>query len=121
LNKLKELEFTGALSYEYIFYIEMEKAEGNTLKEIASEIKNKNCESFVRIIKYIDEFLKGNNIYHNDLNSGNILIKRNGGKIVKITIIDFGQSLDIANRDKRKQFNYKCNEKGVSRIKPNRF
>lgn len=112
-NNLEFIEFRGSLSYEYIFYIEMESAEGNTLRSISPLLKNNNCRLFVNIIEYLDGLLKMHSIFHNDLNRDNIFIKRlsNDGKITKITIIDFGQSLDKPHIDPRAQYKYKCNNK----------
>ena len=91
----------------------MESAEGDSLKSISSQLKNKNCSLFTNIIEYLDTFLKEYDIFHNDLNRTNIFIKRslNNGKIIKITIIDFGQSLDKPHSNIRAQFKYGCNNK----------
>ena len=112
-NNLEFINFRGSLYYEYIFYIEMETAEGNTLKSISSQLKNKNCQLVISIIDYLDRFLKMHSIFHNDLNRNNIFIERSSinSKITKITIIDFGQSLDKPHIDPRSQYKYNCNNK----------
>jgi len=115
-NSLDFIQTMGNLSYQYILYIEMESAEGDTLKSISSQLKNNNCELVVNIIEYLDSSLKDYGIFHNDLNRSNIFIKKSSftGKIVKITIIDFGQSLDRPHIDPRTQFKYNCNiKKGI--------
>ena len=123
-TNLEVIDFRGALSFNYFFYIEMESAEGDSLKSISSQLKNKNCSLFTNIIEYLDTFLKEYDIFHNDLNRTNIFIKRslNNGKIIKITIIDFGQSLDKPHSNIRAQFKYECNnKKGVILKKRNLF
>ena len=112
-TNLEVIDFRGAPSFNYLFYIEMESAEGDSLKSISSQLKNKNCSLFTNIIEYLDTFLKEYDIFHNDLNRTNIFIKRslNNGKIIKITIIDFGQSLDKPHSNIRAQFKYECNNK----------
>jgi serine/threonine protein kinase len=115
-EKFRNLDFIetlGASKYNYVFYIEMERAEGETLKNISLQLKNQ-CNLFIGIIQKLDIFLKEHGIFHNDLNMENILIKISNGKIEKITIIDFGQSLDKPHIDPRAQFKYNCNlKKGV--------
>jgi len=114
IDKLKHLEHTGAKSYKYFFYIEMEEADGETLGTISSTIKGLSCKLLSRIIKNIDKCLKKQKIYHNDLNKDNIFIKKGDYGIEKITIIDFGLTLDKPLTNARAQKNYVCNKnKGI--------
>jgi hypothetical protein len=104
-----------------IFYIEMDMVEdGILLQDIKNNIKNNKCTSFVRLIHYLDDCLKTHGIYHNDLNPGNIFLSTNAnGNIVKITIIDFGQSLDKLNGPSKVHgiINYNCNTNSKLKMK----
>jgi serine/threonine protein kinase len=104
-----------------IFYIEMDRVQdGILLQDIQNNIKNNKCRSFVNLIHHLNDCLITHGIYHNDLNPGNIFLSTNAnGNIVKITIIDFGQSLDKLNGPSKEYgiINYECNTNSKLKIK----
>lgn len=89
------------------FYIDMEYVKLPTLQTLINPIqddsiknpnlqqleqpKTFNCNPIDIIVGNIDEFLKTNNIVHNDLNPNNILINTNTNPM-DIYIIDFGEA-----------------------------
>jgi hypothetical protein len=90
----------GDLDENY-FYIIMDFIEGE------NPVNLEKCEELKTKVKAINECLKSKDIYHNDLNSGNVII--NDGTI---TLIDFGEATQTEGhaRDGDKLFN--CPKKG---------
>jgi len=93
--------------------IKMEYIEGKSLKD--KIFRKVGCTTILNIIKYIDNFLKENKIYHSDLHSGNIYISINNGKI-NIGIIDFGETTNGSIK-KSEYFNYNCKSLGRNESK----
>ena len=71
-------------SNKIVFYILMELADGRTIDTLNITDKNIACTKLKNITKCLEE----NQLYHNDLNSGNVLVNTNNN----ITIIDYGES-----------------------------
>jgi len=69
------------------FYIKMENIKGVT---IDTKKDHNNCPFLQKKVYEIDKCLKDNDIFHNDLNSGNIMIDSNDN----IIIIDFGEATE---------------------------
>jgi tRNA A-37 threonylcarbamoyl transferase component Bud32 len=122
LIKENNIKNPNELESKYIFYIEMEMVEdGILLKHIIKNINN--CNTFIKFINYLDNCLKKYNIYHNDLNPGNIFLSINKDrKITKITIIDWGQSSNTLNSISKNfgKITYKC-KKNKLKIKKRKF
>jgi tRNA A-37 threonylcarbamoyl transferase component Bud32 len=93
--------------------IEMEYIKGKSLKD--KIFRKVGCTTILNIIKYIDNFLKKNKIYHNDLHSENIYISINNDKI-NIGIIDFGEATNSL-RENNQTFNYNCKSLGRNESK----
>ena len=80
----------GENDYCY-FYIDMEYVKLPTLQNLKTHQKLQDCGAIDTIVGKIDEFLKTNNIVHNDLNPNNILINIST-EPMDIYIIDFGEA-----------------------------
>ena len=86
----KLMPTNGENDYCY-FYIDMEYVKLPTLQYLKTQQKLQDCGAIDSIVGYIDEFLKNNNIVHNDLKSDNIMINIDTTP-VQIYIIDFGEA-----------------------------
>ena len=86
---------------ENYFYIIMDFIEGE------NPVNLENCEELKTKVNAINECLKSKNIYHNDLNSGNVII--NDGTI---TLIDFGEATQTEGHAKDGDSLFNCQKKG---------
>ena len=66
-----------------------------------------NCENLRNKVDAINDCLKRKNIYHNDLNSGNVIIKKDG----TITLIDFGEATETEGHAKFGDKLFNCEKK----------
>jgi len=93
---------------ENYFYIIMDFIEGE------DPFNLKNCEELREKVNAINDCLKRKNIYHNDLNSGNVIIKEDG----TITLIDFGEATETEGHASRIGDNlFNCQKKGGKKIR----
>lgn len=96
-------------SYEsdtYYFYIDMEKIHGQTIQEVIDNNYDL-CKQLDTIVEKINDNFQQNGIFHNDLNAGNIIIRKietDGNNITEldVVVIDFGDAVEtIVDRGSR--------------------
>jgi hypothetical protein len=86
---------------ENYFYIIMDFIEGE------NPVNLENCENLRNKVDAINDCLKRKNIYHNDLNSGNAIIKKDG----TITLIDFGEATETEGHARFGDKLFNCEKK----------
>jgi tRNA A-37 threonylcarbamoyl transferase component Bud32 len=85
---------------ENYFYIIMDFIEGE------NPVNLEKCEELKTKVKAINKCLKSKDIYHNDLNSGNVII--NDGTI---TLIDFGEATETEGHARPGDNLFNCEKK----------